>query len=496
MKNQIKVGAIISYFSIFVNVIMGLIYTPWMIKTIGQSDYALYVLATSIITMFTIDFGLSTAVSRFTSKYVAEGDKQKENDFLGLAYKLYMLISLASFLILLIVFVFLDKIYVSLSPEELYRFKIVYGIAGAYSVISFPFITFNGILTAHERFIELKICDLFNKIGTVLLVVLALLSRLGLFSLVFANALMGIVTIVVKFYFIKRNTTINVNFNFWDKNLLMEIFGFSFWTTIGSIAQNFLVVIAPSILAIVSNTTEVAIFGFANSIGSYICLLATGIDGFFIPRISRIVSSNKQKEELTPLMIKVGRFQLFVLGLVAVGFLCLGKKFILLVMGKEYLLAYKCVLFYLVYSIICYPQQIGNTALIVTNNVKTRAIISMIAALVNVSLSFGFSYLWGSIGTCFALCIAIILRTILLDIKYKKILHIDLKQYFKKCHLSFLPVWVLVMIVSMSFSYLIKEVTWFTFVIEVIFICIIYFIGCLFVMNKKEKNIFKFLKSK
>ena len=40
--NQIKTGAIISYVALFLNIVIGLLYTPWMINTIGKADYGLY----------------------------------------------------------------------------------------------------------------------------------------------------------------------------------------------------------------------------------------------------------------------------------------------------------------------------------------------------------------------------------------------------------------------------------------------------------------------
>ena len=72
---QIKFGALISYFAIAFNIIAGLIYTPWMVSQIGKSDYGLYTLANSLITLFLVDFGLGQAVSRYVSKYRAEGDE-------------------------------------------------------------------------------------------------------------------------------------------------------------------------------------------------------------------------------------------------------------------------------------------------------------------------------------------------------------------------------------------------------------------------------------
>ncbi len=38
-----------SYTAVFVNIIAGLVYTPWMISQIGQADYGLYALALSVI---------------------------------------------------------------------------------------------------------------------------------------------------------------------------------------------------------------------------------------------------------------------------------------------------------------------------------------------------------------------------------------------------------------------------------------------------------------
>ena len=47
--NQIRTGAIISYVALFLNIVIGLLYIPWMINTIGKADYGLYTLAMSVI---------------------------------------------------------------------------------------------------------------------------------------------------------------------------------------------------------------------------------------------------------------------------------------------------------------------------------------------------------------------------------------------------------------------------------------------------------------
>ena len=39
--NQLKVGALLSYIALAINIIVGLLYTPWMINSIGKADYGL-----------------------------------------------------------------------------------------------------------------------------------------------------------------------------------------------------------------------------------------------------------------------------------------------------------------------------------------------------------------------------------------------------------------------------------------------------------------------
>ena len=48
-SNQRKIGAVLSYVSIVINTIIQLLYTPLLIKGLGQAEYGLYSLTSSII---------------------------------------------------------------------------------------------------------------------------------------------------------------------------------------------------------------------------------------------------------------------------------------------------------------------------------------------------------------------------------------------------------------------------------------------------------------
>ena len=63
--DQLKTGAILSYILLGLSSFISILYTPIMLRLLGQSEYGLFSLANSIIGYLGIlDFGLSNAVVR------------------------------------------------------------------------------------------------------------------------------------------------------------------------------------------------------------------------------------------------------------------------------------------------------------------------------------------------------------------------------------------------------------------------------------------------
>lgn len=493
-SKQIKLGALISYFAIAFNIVAGLIYTPWMISKIGQSNYGLYTLATSVISMFVMDFGMGAAVTRFLSRYNAMGDKKAVNDFLGLIYKLYLAIDAVIFAVLICVYFFVDKIYANLTPDELSVFKVLYIIVASFSVISFPFTNLNGILTAYEKFVPLKACDLFNKVFIIVGMVIALHFGYGVYALVTVNAIAGLIIILFKLIIINRGTDIKINWKYFDKDSLKDIFGFSVWTTVGSIAQRLIFNITPSIITAVSVTGSVgvAVFGLATTVEGYVYTFATAINGMFMPRISKIISEGKREEELMPLMIRIGRIQIMIVGLLTVGFISLGKSFIIDIWNKpDFAQSYICAVLLIVPSLFYLPFQIGNTTLIVENKVKLQAVVFLVMGAVNIVLSLVLSKYYAAVGASVSIFIAYMLRNVLICRIFKKHLKLNMAEFFKKSYLKLLPYLAITMVIGLlaeHFNPLAHG--YLRFLINGIIVVAVFFVLMLcFGMNDYEKSL-------
>lgn len=497
--NQLKIGAVLSYVGLTVNIIAGLLYTPWMINSIGKADYGLYTLALSVINLFVFDFGIGQATTRFIAKYLAEGNQEKANNCLSIVYRLYFYIDIFILISLIGLYFFIPQIYKELTPNEIEKFKIIFVAVAFFSVLSFPFIPINGILTANEKFIQLKVCDLAHKFIIVISMTICLLLGYGLYALVFVNIVAGLVTIMLKLYFIRRNTATKINFSYRNKVEFYEIMGFSGWVTIKSLSELMIFTLSPTILGMVSGSVDIALFGIANVIEGYVYSFAGALNGFFLPKVSKIAADSNSN--IMPLMVRVGRLLFFITGLIVIGFIILGKEFIYLWLGEGYEIIYWASILIILPSLVYVPQEIGCSAIAVQNKVKYQAIVYTIMGLSNVILGYFLAKEYGCLGLCISIFIAYNIRNVGLEIIFKKHLHIQIKDFFKEVFMKMTPPLIFSAIICGGL-YFVPLVGWLALVLKGVVVVFVYItIMWLFTLNKDEKSLFlipilKMLKNK
>lgn len=486
-NRQIKFGVLMSYFAIGINIITGLIYTPWMISSIGQENYGLFTLANSIMAFFMFDFGLSGAITRYISKYLSEGRLDKANNCLGLVYKLYFGIDLLLFIILAVVYIYIPDIYQKLTLDEIEKFKIVYAIAAVFSVLSFPFIPVDGILTANEKFVQLKACDVLQKLLIVVTMSICLLSGCGLYALVVVNAAAGLISIFAKLWVIRKYTNTKINFNYNNKKEFHEIVGFSGWITISTIAQRFVISILPSLLGILSGSRAIALFGIASALEGFVWLFVSSIGGLFLPKVSRIVA--KGNSDLLPLMIKVGRIQFMVVSAITIGFICLGSDFIFLWVGNSFADSYLCAVILILPSFMSTPEGIAAQAILARNKVKQQALVFAYTSAINIFIACFLSYYFGAIGASISVCVVYTARWLWMNIIYKNELELDVIKFYKDSFVKMLPSFVIPLIAGGIINYFLPDGLWGFFLLKMTVFIIVFLIALYHVMNEYEKDL-------
>ena len=159
--NQLKVGAILNYFIIALNTIVGLAYTPYMLRCLGQNEYGLYSLVASVIAYLTIlDFGFGNAIVRYTAKFRAEGKMQEQWEMFGMFLIVYCIIGLIAFGGGLGLYYNVDVLFDrTMTESDLSQARTMMLLLTINLAFTFPLSIFGSIITAYENFVFQRSSD-------------------------------------------------------------------------------------------------------------------------------------------------------------------------------------------------------------------------------------------------------------------------------------------------------------------------------------------------
>lgn len=489
MGSKIKSGAILSYISVMINIIAGLMYTPWMVRQIGNNNYGIYNLAVSFIGYFMIDFGLGGAIAKYIAQYRAKNDKESINNLIGLIAKLYFCMSGIVGIVLFIILCFINQIFVSLSIDELNTFRNVFICLGLYSIIAVPMMPLNGIISAYEYFWQLKTFDIANRLLTITLVVIALIGNMGIYALVMANIGVGLLIGISKLIFINRHCDTHIRWKYFDKKITKDIFTFSIWMTIGMTAYQLVIGLDSTILGIRSGTIEIAVFSVGMTIYAYSNNFAAALNGLFLPKVTRTLYEIDSKEQINKLMYKVGKIQLVIIGAIYFGFLTFGQEFMLVWMGETYAKSYFVTLLIVLPNLIISTQAIASTMVTAVNKVKYQAIAALAGAGISLGLGFVLSKSLGAIGVAIASAIGMMLSYgLIMNILYVKVFHLNIKDFFVKCHVRYIIVVILPVVVGRLTYHFVGFYSWRNLAIRILMFTAIYLVCLLLYFDAEEQK--------
>ena len=157
--NQLKAGAVLSYVLLGLSNIVGLLYTPYMLRMMGQSEYGLYSLVASVVGYLTIlDLGFGNAIIRYTAKFRAEGKFEEQYSMFGMFIALYSLIAVIALVAGLALYFNVELIFgKAMSADELGKARILMLLMVFNLAFTFPFSLFSSIITAYEDFVFQKV---------------------------------------------------------------------------------------------------------------------------------------------------------------------------------------------------------------------------------------------------------------------------------------------------------------------------------------------------
>lgn len=446
-KNM-AIGSLFGYATVVLAVITGLILTPWIIDSLGEAAYGIYGLAYSLIGMFAIDVGLTATVNAYLSKLRAKNDINGIERFLSTIFKIYLIVDVAFIIIIGIIYIFIDKIYIAYTPEQIAQLKPVLLIVAGYTVVNFPSTTFAGALNSFEKFGFVKFSEFCQKLLYFVFTIVSISLGWGLIGLVSVNVASCLAAILMRFLYMRFYLGIHLRlFAKLDRATVRELFKFSGWAIAFTLCSKLIFNITPSILAIVSKdaadgtktgATEGAIFSIITTIESYIAILGTTISTFFMAKIARTEKEDLEERRLhlQNLCEKVGKIQFVIISLIFFGWITVGQEFINLWMNYPAndpfsIGVYWGIIAICVSELINIPENVFEQMMFAEGQVKYLGINAIVKAVINLALSIWLSREYGAIGACIAIGCARVINVTMNTIAYNKKLDVSIGHYFK-----------------------------------------------------------------
>lgn len=493
MKNQLKLGAILSYVNILAGLAVGLGYTPVMIRLLGQSEFGLYSLIGSLVAYLSVlDMGLGNTIVRYVSKNRAVGDKKSESELNGLFLTVYSVIGLITLIVGSILYFNIENMFGStLSLDQIERAKIMMILLIFNIAISFPLSVFASLMQAYERFVFLRV---FNIISVLLKPVIALpflFMGYGAVTLVVTATIVNIACLLTNVYYCFKYLDIHFRKGHFEKAFLYEISGYAFFIFLNAIMDKIYWGTGQFILGIVSGTIQVAIYAIAMQFMNMYMQFSNAISGVLLPKVTMMVANGATGKDLTSLMIKIGRLQYIVIGYILVMFFLVGKEFIYLWAGENYLSAYPMILILMVGLLIALIQNAGIAILQAMNLNRYRMTAYTIVAVINIFTSVVLAKIYGGLGCAISTAVALLISTgLIMNRYYHKHIGIDIPLFWKNIIHMMPSAFILIILVEIFQMNISLEYSWLYFVIKVVIYTLIYMILMYFIgMNGYEKNL-------
>ncbi len=444
--NQLKAGSFLSFFQMTLGSFIVLFYTPVMIRELGKSEYGLYNTIASTISMLSVlNLGLSSGYIRFYTRYRQKEDYDSIYRLNGLFIIIFTTIGCIAFLCGLFLSRNLELVFSSgLTPAEYSKARILLLLMSVNLAITFPMSAFTSIISAHEKYVILKLLEIINNIFGPFITLPLLLMGFDSVAMVLVSLFTAIFTDIIYIFYVFCFLSQKFYFKGFKKSIFKSLFSYTIFIAINLIIDQINWNIDKLLLGRFKGTAEVAVYSAGYTLYSYYQLISVSISGVFTPRIHKLVAethhnSTNMKKLLTDLFIKVGRIQFLILGLASTGILFFGKIFITKYWaGNEYDNAYFVTLLLVFPASITLVQNLGIEIQRAQNLHHFRSYVYLAMALINLILSIFLCQKYGAVGSAFGTAVSLIVANgFIMNIYYHKKCNLDIITFWKNLiHMS------------------------------------------------------------
>lgn len=493
MMSQKKLGAALSYIQIIVTIMVNLLYTPIMLRMLGQSEYGIYSLSSSVIGYLTLLYaGMTSTYLRYYSQYKKKDDKSSVARLNGLFLVLFSVLGGCA---LIIGIVLANNLHIilgnGLTSDEYDLAQILFVIMAVNMALLMPKTVFSTVIFSHERFIFIKILDVLQAMMMPIIALPLLYMGYGSIGMSCVVLLLTAASLLASTYYCIKKLACRFVFKNIPYGLIPEMLSFSIFILLQGVMDQFNWHLGKLLLANFVDSTAIAVYTVGLQIDMLIISFSTALSGVFVPKIYGLVQTGAIAE-LNKLWLKVGRYQFFIVYFICIGFVFWGKAFIKLWAGDGYEMAYIVAIILILPLLVHLCQVLAMEVLRAYNRHGVWTIVHFAASIVGFIFCIPLTKHYGLMGVTIGTCITMFIVVNIYDNwYYAKAGNLNVWAFFKEMK-KLLPAMLLTAVVAGILVSVMAIESWLMLVITggiftILYSCIMYKLG----MNNDERVLIK-----
>ncbi len=337
--NRIVTGIFSTWANFLVTAATSLVLAPFLVHRLGNEGYGLWSLYMAFTGYFTlIDFGVSPAIVRYTSRFAAIEDRRAEQRILATGLVFFALAAIVVLGLVLGATAFYEVLFPV--PEiELSIARLTFLLVGVDFAINLPFSVFQGVLLGHQRYLSLQGLNITVRLlrfGLVLTLMpegsegLVLLAGVFLCTSVLRDA--GLYRAAT------RSLGRPVRLGNFERSAVRTLLDYSVPAFVISISIRLMAYTDSLVIGYMIGVGAITYYALAASLVDYVQEIGWGLAGVLVP----VVSGHEARAEMGPIReryLQFTRYCVFLMTPVVGISLFLGRPFFVRWVGPDYALS-------------------------------------------------------------------------------------------------------------------------------------------------------------
>lgn len=390
-----------SWFSLGVNILVGIFLSPFILHRLGDAAFGIWVLVFSITGYYGLfDLGIRSSIVRYVSKLTATNDREEIAKLINTSLFSYTCIGIFTFLLSLAGSVYVDRFF-RIPPEFHSTAHWLLLMVGTSVALGFPLGISGGILEGLQQFYVLYWTNIVSTLVRAGLIVYFLNRGYGLLTVALITVILPIAAALVRGFIAFRFLAIPFGLRYVDRACFREMANYS--------GVTFIIIVAGRLRF---KTDEIVIGGFLSAVAityfnigarivDYAGELVTSLAQIFVPMSSQSEATGNF-DRLRKIFVAGNRFCAFIIFPITVVLIILGKSVIEVWVGRKYIAqSYPVLLVMLIPSTLMMAQAASGRILFGISKHRTLAIVTLAEGVANLILSILLVRPYGILGDAF-----------------------------------------------------------------------------------------------